>query len=161
MNKLKIVDENDPVLTNDCKEYKFDEQPFDPIKYAKELVETMYENNSLGLSSNQVGIPYKVVSLRGSPENIVAYNPRVVWESEATVLLEEKSLTSPGLLVKIKRPQHIRVRYQMPNGELVTKKYTGMTARIFQHQIDYLNGEKFYDKADFFHKKQALKKRKK
>lgn len=161
MSKMNIVKETDPILIKECKEYKFEEQPFDPIKYAKDMVETMYENDSLGLSSNQVGIPYKVLSLRGSPENIVAYNPRIVWESEATVLLEEKSLTSPGLIVKIKRPTHIRVRYNMPNGELVTKKYTGMTARIFQHQLDYLNGEKFYDKADFFHRKQALKKREK
>jgi peptide deformylase len=161
MNKLKLVDENDPILTTPCKEYDFDNQPFEPIQYARDLVETMYSVGSFGLSSNQVGNEYKVIALRGSPENIVAYNPKIVWESDAKILLEEKSFTSPGILVKIKRSQHIRVRYNMPNGELVTKKYTGMTARIFQQQMDYLNGEIFYNKANYFHKKQALKKRKK
>ena len=74
------------------------------------------------------------------------------------IFLEEICLTYPGLSVKIKRPQHIRVRFTMANGETVTKQFTGMTARIFQQQLDHLNGIIFYSRANLYHREQALKK---
>jgi peptide deformylase len=67
-------------------------------------------------------------------------------------------LTFPGLTVKIKRPQHIRVRFQTPNGDTLTKQFTGMTARIFQHEIDHLDGIVFYNRANRVHRDTALEK---
>jgi peptide deformylase len=158
---MELVKPNDPVLTKPCEIFDFISPPTDPIELAHNLVKTMYENNGVGLAANQVGLPYRVFAMRGSPENFVCFNPKIVQPSEMTIILEEGCLTYPGLLVKIKRPQHIRVRFTTPNGDTITKQFTGMTARIFQHEMDHINGEIFYNKANRFHRDQALKKWKK
>lgn len=155
---LKLVPPNDPILTKPCDVFDFSNPPIDPIELAKDLVKTMHDNNSIGLSANQVGIPYRVFSMRGSPENFVCFNPKLVQPSEMEVLLEEGCLTYQGLLVKIKRPQHIRVRFTTPNGETLTKQFTGMTARTFQHELDHLDGIIFYNRANRYHRDQALRK---
>jgi peptide deformylase len=155
---LNLVKSDDPILTKPCQDFDFKNPPFDPIDFAKDLIKFMYENNAIGLSGNQVGVPYRVFAMRGSPENYVCYNPKIVMPSTEEVLLEESCLTYSGLLVKIKRPQHVRVRFTVPNGEVKTETYTGMTARVFQHQMDYLDGVLFYSRANRYHREQAFKK---
>lgn len=145
-------------LNEPCKDFDFDNPQVDPIEFAQELVKTMYERNGLGLAANQVGYPWRVFAMRGAPENFVCFNPKIVKPSDAEVSLEEGCLSFPGLLVKIKRPQHIRVRFTTPNGDTRTETFTGMSARVFQHEMDHLDGEKFYDKANRFHRDKALKK---
>jgi len=158
---MQLVDRNDPILTKKCDEFDFINPPFDPVEFSIELIKFMYDRNGVGLAANQVGIPYRVFALRGSPENFVCFNPKIVGVSEADVILEEGCLTFPGLYVKIKRAQHLRVRFTTPNGDTLTKQFTGMTARIFQHEMDHLDGIIFYNKANRFHREQALRKWKK
>lgn len=155
---MKLVEHNDPILTTECKTFTFITPPFDPVEFAKELVKFMYENNGIGLAANQVGVPYRIFAMRAHPENFVCFNPKIVWKSEATVELEEGCLTFPGMLVKVIRPQHIRVRFHTPNGDVLTKQFTGMSARIFQHELDHLDGVLFYNRANRYHRDQALKK---
>lgn len=152
---------DDTYLTTVCEDFDFKDPPFDPIDYAKNLVKFMYDNNGLGIAANQVGVPYRIFAMRGSPENFVCYNPKIVQYSEQEVVLEEGCLSFPGLIVKIKRPQHVRVRFTTPNGDTMTKQFTGMTARVFQHEYDHLDGIRFYDKATKFHRDQAMRKWKK
>ena len=155
---MNLVKHDDRILTTPCAVFDFSNPPFDPIEFSQELVKHMYEWNGVGLAANQVGVPYRIFAMRGQPENFVCFNPRVVQPSEMQVVLEEGCLTYPGLYVKIKRPQHIRVRFQTPNGDTLTKQFTGMTARIFQHELDHLDGIVFYNKANRFHRDQAMKK---
>lgn len=155
---MNLVSQNDPILTRVCEDFNFSNSPFDPVEFAKELVKHMYDWNGLGLAANQVGVPYRVFAMRGAPENFVCYNPKIVQPGEQQVTLEETSLTYQGLSVKIKRPQHIRVRFAMPNGEVRTDTFTGMTARLFQHELDHLNGIKFFSRANRYHREQAFKK---
>ncbi len=156
--ELKLVNPNDPILTRPCDVFDFSNPPVDPVELAQNMVKFMYDNNGIGLAANQVGIPYRVFAMRGSPENFVCFNPKLVQPSEMEVTLEEGCLTFPGLLVRVKRPQHVRVRFTMANGETVTKQFTGMTARIFQHELDHLDGVIFYNKAHRYHREQALRK---
>ena len=155
---MNLVNQNDPILTSVCQEFDFNNPPFDPIEFAKDLVKHMYDWNGIGLAANQVGVPYRVFAMRGSPENFVCFNPKVVTFGLEEVVLEEGCLTYIGLLVKIKRPQHIRVRFTMANGETVTRQFTGISARVFQHELDHLNGIVFYKRANRFHKEQAFNK---
>lgn len=155
---MQLVSPDDPILTTPCKPFDFSNPPFEPIEFAKNLVKFMYDNNGIGLAANQVGVPYRVFSMRGQPENFVCFNPKIVQPSEMEVTLEEGCLTYNGLLVKIKRPRHIRVRFNLPNGDIMTKQFTGMTARIFQHELDHLDGIIFYNRANRYHRDQALKK---
>lgn len=154
---MKLVDKNDPILTTECMSFDFTNPPFDPIDFSKELVKFMYDSNGIGLAANQVGVPYRIFAMRGHPENFVCFNPKIVFHSNDKVVLEEGCLTYPGLLVKIKRSQHIRVRFNTPNGDIQTRQFTGMTARIFQHEYDHLDGIVFYEKANRYHRDFAMK----
>ena len=152
---------DDRYLLEKCEDFDFKDPPFDPIEFAQNLVKFMYDENGLGVAANQVGVPYRIFAMRGSPENFVCFNPKIVQYGEMEVVLEEGCLSYPGLVVKVKRPQHIRVRFNTPNGEVLTKQFTGMTARVFQHEYDYLDGIRFYDKANKFHRDKAMKEWKK
>lgn len=155
---MKLVDPNDTILTTECKPFDFSHPPFDPIDFSKEIIKFMYDSNGIGLAANQVGVPYRIFAMRGAPENFVCFNPKIVQYGSEIVSLEEGCLTYPGLLVKIKRPQHIRVRFQTPNSETLTKQFTGMSARIFQHELDHLDGVVFYNRANRYHRDRALRK---
>ena len=155
---MKLVNHNDPILTRVCESFDFSNPPFNPIEFAQELVKHMYDWNGLGLAANQVGLPYRVFAMRGSPENFVCFNPRIVDRTTEEVALEEGCLSYPGLLVKIKRPKSIKVRFAMANGDVRTDTFTGMTARIFQHELGHLDGEIFYNKASRYHRDKALEK---
>lgn len=149
---------DDTYLTKQCEEFDFKNPPFDPIEFSKEIMALLYEQNGLGLAANQVGVPYRIFAMRGAPENFVCYNPKIVGYSKDEVVLEEGCLSYPGLLVKVKRPTMIRVRFTAPNGDTMTNQFIGMTARVFQHEYDHLDGIRFYDRANKFHRDQAMRK---
>jgi peptide deformylase len=75
--------------------------------------------------------------------------------------MEEGCLSHPGLFVKIKRPRRIKVRYTEPNGHTTTRVFDGITARVFQHELDHLNGVNYQQRANKLHLEQARKKKKK
>lgn len=151
----------DDHLTDNCQEFDFQSPPFDPLEFAQELVKFMYEKNGLGLAANQVGVPYRIFAMRGAPENFVCFNPKIVGYSTDKVVLEEGCLSYPGLIVKVKRPSSIRVRFDTPNGDTMTKQFIGMSARVFQHEYDHINGALFYDRANKYHRDQAFRRWKK
>jgi len=155
---MKLIESSNTILTTPCQPFDFKNPPFDPIEFSKEFIKFMYESNGIGLAANQIGFPYRIFAMRGMPENFVCFNPKIVQLSEQEVVLEESCLTYPGLIVKIKRPQHIRVRFTTPNGDTRTEQFTGISARIFQHEMDHLDGMVFYNRANKFHKDQALRK---
>lgn len=153
---MKLVDGNDPILKTKTEKFNFQEPPFDPIEFAQDLVKMMIDSNGIGLAANQVGVPYQICAIIGEP-NRVMFNPRVVDISTEEIALEEGCLTFPGMHVKIKRPRHIKVRYFQPNGNVVTETFTGMTARIIQHELDHLNGILFFNRAGRYHREKAMK----
>ena len=158
---IVLSPKNDPVLTTETERFDLEKPPTDPIALAHDMVSFIHKNNGLGLSANQFGLPYKVLAMRSHPENFVCFNPRIVDQSEEELIMEETSFSFPGLVVKIKRPRTIKVRFNTPNGETLTHKFTGMSARVFQHQMDHLNGVIFYTRASKIVRNQALKKWKK
>jgi peptide deformylase len=157
---MELVKKDNPILSTKCESFDFENPPFDPIEFAHEIMKFMYENNGLGLAANQIGVPYRIFAMRGAPENFVCFNPKMVGTSLDTIVLEEGCLTYPGLLVKVKRPSMIRVRFNTPNGATETRQFIGMSARVFQHEMDHLDGIKFFERANKFHKDQAFKKQK-
>lgn len=158
---MNLVKSNDPILTTPCKDFDFRDPPFEPIEFSKEFMKFMYDSNGIGLAANQIGVPYRIFAMRGAPENFVCFNPKIVSSSQEQIVLDEGCLTYPGLYVKIKRPREIRVRFSTPNGDMLTKTFNGMTARIFQHELDHLDGIIYYNRANRFHRDQALRKWKK
>lgn len=154
---LKLVPDSDPILRTVCEPFDFNDPQYDPEELAEALVECMTKHNGLGLSANQVGLNVRVFALASDPY-YVCFNPRIVTPSEELIVLEEGCLTYPGLFVKVKRPRHIRMRFQGPDGQTYTKQFTGMTARAVLHEIDHLDGKVFYEQANRIHRDAALKK---
>ena len=157
---LELVKEDHPNLTQVCQEFDWTNPPFDILKFSLGLVKTMRDLNGLGLAANQVGVPYRIFCVRSDP-NKVLINPRIIVLGTEQIILEEGCLTFPSLWIKIKRSRHLKVRYEMPNQETITETYTGMTARIIQHELDHLDGILFFNRASRYHKDQAFKRRNK
>lgn len=158
---MNLVSKDDTILTTPCKHVDFTNPPSNLIELSQEMVKIIHEKNGMALAANQIGIPYRIIALRGQPQNFVCINPKIVQHSEQLVTLEESCLTFSGLYVKIKRSQHIRVRFATPNGDTRTETFTGMTARVFQQHMDYLDGILYYTRANRYHREQAFKKWKK
>jgi peptide deformylase len=155
---MELVKITDPILTQPTQKFDFLSPPFEPIEFSKQIIKTLYDLKGIGLAANQIGVPYSVFAMRGDPENFVCFNPRIVDSSTETIVLEEGCLTYPNLLVKIERPRHIKVRFQTPNGDTMTRSFTGMTARIFQHELEHLQGKRFFDSLSRLKMDMAIKK---
>lgn len=149
----------DPILRKKTDRFNFSNPPINPVELANNLIETMVHNKGMGLAANQCGLPYRVFVL-WSQESLACFNPTVIDETTETVLLEEGCLSFPNLLIPIKRPKTIKVRFFDPFGEGRTEKFTGMTARAFLHELDHLNGIEYTAKANRIHLERALRKQK-
>jgi len=147
---------DDTLLQTKMDDFDFDNPPIEPVQLAKDLSELMLSKNGIGLAANQVNLPHKVCVIRGNPI-IAMYNPRIVDYSGNQVYMEEGCLSYPNLIVKIKRPEKIRIRFAYPNGDIHTEQYTGMTARIMQHEVDHLDGIVFYSRANRYHRDKGFK----
>lgn len=79
------------------------------------------------------------------------FNPKIVNYSEDKFLNEETSYLFPGLFLKVKRHKEIRCRYTNLKGETNTIKFEGVTAGLFQHAVDSLNGIPFTRRANRYH----------
>jgi len=142
-------------------------EPFDFQKFTSEevqsicndLIESMIAYEGLGLSANQIGLPHRVFVMWSNPA-LVCFNPRIISYEGNPIFFSEGCLSYPNLYVKIKRPPAIRVRYQKPNGEVVTDRLMGMTARIFQHELDHLDGIVYTSRANKIHMERALRNKK-
>lgn len=157
---LELIDCNDSLLKQPVEPFDFSNPSVDPLDLVSDLAETMLHHNGVGLSANQVGLPYRVFVIHGT-ELIPCFNPRIVDYSEEKIVLEEGCLSYPGLFVKVKRPRRIKVRYADPNGNITTQVFDGMTARIFQHELDHLDGIRYIERANRIHLDQARKAAKK
>lgn len=156
---LQLVSSDSAVLRQKAETFNFAKPQTDAIQLAKDLYETMVTYKGLGLAAPQVGLPYRVFALYAVP-GIVCFNPRIVDQSEEVIEMEEGCLSFPNLILKIKRPRRIKVRYLEPNANVVTKVFDGMAARCFQHELDHLDGNLFMSRANKFHLERALRKKK-
>jgi len=120
----------------------------------KELSKVMYDNmvkyGGLGLSANQVGLPYRMFVMGGHPQVEdgkvrSVFNPMVNDVSPESINLKEGCLSFPFLFLSIKRPKWCSVRYTDENGEEIEETLHGMSARIFMHENEHMNGYVFTD----------------
>ena len=153
---VPILGKDHPILKEEMPAFDFQNPIMDPVELYNDLAETMRENEGMGLSANQIGVRTRAFVMRAE-EIIGVFNPRVVDISSETVMLEEGCLSYPNLFVKIKRPKSIKVRFTTPDGETSTKTFTGMTARVFLHELDHLNGIAHTSRANRYHLEQAKK----
>ena len=120
----------------------------------KELSKVMYDNmvkyGGLGLSANQLGLPYRMFVMGGHPQVEdgkvrSVFNPLINDVSPESINLKEGCLSFPFLFLSIKRPKWCSVRYTDENGEEIEETLHGMSARIFMHENEHMNGYVFID----------------
>lgn len=152
----QLVNHTDPILHSPLQPFDFGSPPIDPPTLARNLYDTMIVENGIGLSANQCGLPHRVFVMAAHGDNFIAcFNPKIVDYSQEQLYLDEGCLSYPGLFVKVKRPKVIKVRYTQSDGQTVTRKFDGMTARCFQHYMDYLDGVTFIARANKIHLQRA------
>ena len=139
VSTFKLVSENDPILKEVIPEFNFDNPPVDPNAFASSLVETCIKHEGFGLSANQCGFRHRVFVVGAGEEYVAFYNPKIVSSSGSTKL-PEGCLSFKNLYLEVERPESIEVEYQDFTGTHKTAKFSGLTARCFQHELDHLNG---------------------
>lgn len=157
---MKLVDGNDPILRQSCEKFNFINPQRNIVDLANELIKAMNDNNGLGISANQIGIPLQVFVMRTNP-TVVVINPKIIEYSKETIDLEEGCLSYPGDLVKVTRPVWIIARFHGVNGKGETHKFEGMTARVFQHEFDHMIGKTMFDYMSKLKMEMYLKKKQK
>jgi peptide deformylase len=118
---------------------------------AGRMFELLYEHKGLAVAANQVFLPYRIVVLNptGDPQQRdkeeVLLNP-VILERKGSIEGEEGCLSFPGLFQKIRRAKTVRVQAYNLRGELIEKSISDLEARVWQHEVDHLDGILFIDK---------------
>jgi peptide deformylase len=101
---------------------------------------TLQTYSALGISANQCGVNERIMILGTDHFNLVCINPKIIWYSPETGIDYESCLSFPGLTLKIERHKEIGVEYFDETGKICSRTFQGVTARIFQHQLDILDG---------------------
>jgi len=158
VSTFKLVSENDPILKEVIPEFDFNNPSVNPNAFASSLVETCIKHEGFGLSANQCGFRHRVFVVGAGDEYVAFYNPKIV-SSSGSSKLPEGCLSFKNLYLEIERPESIEVEYQDFTGAYKTGKFTGLTARCFQHELDHLNGVCYTSRVGPVALKMAYKKR--
>jgi len=120
----------------------------------EDMIETLHENSGAGLAAPQVNVSQQVILVEfGTEENeeipptmYVTINPRVTRFSQEIVTGAEGCLSIPGLMGEVERADEIVVEGQDRFGKPIKMRLQGWIARIFQHEIDHVNGILYTDR---------------
>lgn len=146
---MKIIKFPDSILFERMPEFDFLNPIIDPQQLEKEMLETMYAHDGIGLSANQVGIRTRmfVMGHKMNPEAGQAFfNPVIVANTDTIEDLEEGCLSFPGIYVNIKRPTKIITRWQNSKGEWDEGEFEGYNCKCFLHEFDHLEGITYKDR---------------
>ena len=154
MTLRQIVTLPDPILRRKAKPVtRFDA---DLQTLIDDMIETMREAPGVGLAAPQVGIPERVIVVEyaedeedeDAPKKLyVMVNPEIKSTSEETEEGIEGCLSVPGWQGEVERALAVTVKGQTSRGKPMKVKAKGWMARIFQHEIDHINGVVFTDRA--------------
>jgi len=150
-------------------------------KLIPKMIEAMYKNEGIGLAGPQIGVSKRIIVVETAkePRDVVRksknsdkqsksstpprgkpfafLNPAITKKIGKPIIAEEGCLSLPGTFVPVKRVEEIELTCQTPQNENIHIKAKGLTARIFQHEIDHLNGKLIIDHLSIF-KRLKLKK---
>lgn len=142
---LKINKLGDPVLRCPAKPVEADSDNLESI--IKDMSETLKAANGLGLAAPQVGI-LKRLFIYDLGEGVRCFvNPEIIWASEETAEDTEGCLSVPGHEVTVVRPASVTVTGSDERGNDITIEAEELMARMFQHEIDHLDGVLIIDRA--------------
>lgn len=134
-------------------------------RLARDLFDTMYDADGVGLAAPQIGVSKRVLVVDVPAEEAAAarqvhalVNPVVTRISDRTEKESEGCLSIPGIEEAVTRHVRVSVEALSPDGESVRIDADGLLARVLQHEIDHLDGVLFIDRLSPFKRKIVLKK---
>ena len=142
---LTIIKEPDDFLHGPC-------VPVDPStlsadanseswQFLKKFADTVLAHPScLGLAANQVGFNTRIICMKADGELLLLINPEVTNWGKHTELGEEGCMSCPGVKKVVRRYKRVTVNYLNYAGQPKTYTFNKLSARIFQHELDHLNG---------------------
>ena len=119
-------------------------------KLIKDLFETMYHHNGIGLAAVQIGILKRIIVLDVSKKDegkkpMCFINPVIKDKSNKTAIYEEGCLSIPNTFIEIQRPKTCIVEYINDQGKKKIIECEGLLATCIQHEINHLDGKLIID----------------
>ena len=159
----EIVIFGDPVLRKKCDLVKNFSEDINSL--VDDMLETMVFAEGIGLAAPQIGVPMQlaVVDVSHDPECIsylrvdgkdvdlldmmplIFVNPELEFDGEKDVM-SEGCLSFPEIRGEVTRPDEVKAKVQLINGNTVTIETDGLLSRAIQHETDHLNGILFIDR---------------
>lgn len=151
---LPIRDFPDPVLRQEAK-------PVHEItdvhrRLVADMIDTMREAPGVGLAGPQVGVLERIFVWEVEERHGAVFNPEIVHRSDETFVEPEGCLSLPGLTYDVERSFAVTVKGVDENGDEIKITGEDLLARVFQHEIDHLDGVLFIDHLDEAQRKEAL-----
>jgi peptide deformylase len=134
---------------NELKDKKKEKEMRELIKKMRDI---MKKANGVGLSANQIGLSHRlfvaqVYDSQGKQKFYAIFNPEIVKQSEEVESIEEGCLSVPQKYGPVTRAYALTLTGFDQKGKKLKIKAWGLLARVFQHEVDHLNGKLFIDKA--------------
>jgi peptide deformylase len=157
MSLRKIVTLPEPVLRRKARAITSFDKNLQAV--IDDMVETMRDAPGVGLAAPQVGLSERLIVVEyyerdeeeeneeATKKLFAVINPEIVKSSEEMIAGVEGCLSIPGLVGEVERHAEVQVRGLNRHGKPMKIKAKGWLARIFQHEIDHLNGVLFPDRA--------------
>ncbi len=150
MKEIRIL--GDPVLRDKAHTVRRFEDGLETL--VEDMVETMRAAAGIGLAAPQVGVSERVIVVElpekeedpGSGQLYVVINPQIARASREEEAGIEGCLSVPGYVGEVIRHQAVTVKGQDVKGRKIRVKAQGLLARVFQHEIDHLDGVLYIDK---------------
>jgi peptide deformylase len=121
-----------------------------------DMFDTLYTSDSgIGLAAPQIGVQKQIFVWDMDDEPMVIFNPEIV-ESSGEWVYDEGCLSIPGLYVEMLRPNEVLMRGVDIDGNTIEIEASELAGRLFQHEIDHLNGVLMFDRMTPEQRKEAL-----
>ena len=117
------------------------------VALADQMLEVMYAAPGAGLAANQIGIQRSVFVYDIGEGPMTVINPEII-ESDGEFLFEEGCLSVPGLSWEILRPDRVHLVGYDLDGKEISLEVDGYEGRVFQHELDHLNGILLVERLD-------------
>ncbi len=142
---MKIVTYPDPILMR--KAAPIEEIDNKICEIAQKMLDTMYDACGIGLAAPQIGLSKRLVVMDATGQKTgerVFINPQIIEERGETVE-EEGCLSFPDVMGKVKRSQYVTITAYNLEGKKLEIKAEGLLSRVWQHEIDHINGRLFIE----------------
>lgn len=119
----------------------------------RNMFETLVNGDGIGLAANQIGLPVSLFVMdlsdmenHADEKPFAVINPDILSSSDSSVTIEEGCLSIPGIREEVTRPESIVVRFTDGNLQTVKAEFSGLSARVFQHEYDHLHRKFFVER---------------